>query len=73
MPGNIADWADGNARLVKIDQQKADTFLLFAVFIGAHKKENMVGVLCQCGPCFLAVDDKVIAVINGFRTQAGKV
>ncbi len=59
------DGAHFNTGRLHVDQEKADAFLFLGVAIGAHKTENHVGVLAQCGPGFLSIDHIVIAIAHG--------
>ena len=67
------DRADGDARRFHVDQQEADAFLLLCVGIGADKEKAPVGMLRHGRPCFLAIDDIVVAVAYGFCAQRSEV
>ena len=46
-------------------------FLLFR--IGTHKHDAIVGIVSARSPHLLAVDDPVIAVLDGARLEAGDI
>src|SRR6185295_3480771 len=54
-----------------VDQQERDALVLFRV-VGAHQAEAPVGILRTAGPDLLAVDEEMIALVDGLRSQAGE-
>ena len=62
-----------DAGTVHVDQQKADAFLLFDVWIRAHQAEDPVALVSGGGPDFAAIDEEVVAPVLGLALQAGKV
>ena len=74
--GAAADQFDGASRhalLRHIEQHKADTLVLGARVVGAHKTKYPVRLICIGRPDFLAVDHIMITLVFGFGREAGQV
>ena len=67
------DRAHFNAGRLDIDQHEGNPLLALALGGGAHEAENLVGILAQRGPGFLAIDDVIIALADGAGLEAGEV
>ena len=55
-----------NTRRLHVNQQKRNALLAFFTRAGAHQAENPIGVLCQCRPHFMPIDDIFIAFQHRF-------
>ena len=67
------DRTHGDARRLHVDQEERDALLLFRGRIGAHEAEHHVGVLAERRPGLLAVDDVVIALAIGARSERREI
>ena len=70
------DQSDGtylNPRLVHVDEHQADAFMFRLLDIGTHEHENVVAIHGIGRPSLTSVDDVLIAVEFGTRTQTRKI
>jgi hypothetical protein len=65
--------APGQARAVGGDHQAAQTVVLGSVGVGAHERQDEVGIVRTRGPHLLAVHDEAVAVQHRPRPQAGEI
>ncbi len=57
--------AHGDARRLHVDQQIADAVMLGRFGIGAHQQKAPIGEMRARGPHLLAVDDEMVALVDG--------
>ena len=71
---NGDDGAHGDAGRIHLNHEEGNAFLLLGRFrIGAHQQKDPIGVLRQCRPGFLPIDDIMIAFPHGPRFQRRQV
>ena len=67
------DGSHGDAGRFHIDQQERDAGLSLGRRIGPNQAEDPVGMLGQCRPGLVSVDNVVIAVPHGFGADRREV
>ena len=71
--GHLHQRADLDAGLVHVDGELGDALVLGHVGVGAGDEHADVGGLAERGPHLLAVDDPLVAVLDGPGGEAGEV
>src|SRR5579883_1258253 len=62
--GHLNQRSHGDARAVHVNQQVAQTLMLWGMGVGANKQDTHVGAVCLGGPDLLSVHDEVIAIFD---------
>ncbi|MEZ5502268.1 MAG: hypothetical protein R3E50_06275 [Halioglobus sp.] len=73
LAGQGGERFDGDPVQVHVHQQAGNTLVFRRLRIGAHQQLAVVGVMAQGVPDLLAVDDEMVAVLNGTAAQGGQV
>ena len=71
--GHLLQRAHVDARLVHVDGEVGDALVLGHLGVGAGDEHAEVGDLAARGPHLLAVDDPLVAVLDGPAVEAGEV
>ena len=71
--GHLLERAHVDAVLEHVEGEVGDALVLGHVGVGAGQQHAEVGVLAARGPHLLAVDDPLVAVLDGPGLQAGQV
>ncbi len=64
-PGHLLERTNVHPRLMHVDREVADALVLGGLRVGAGDQHPEVGVVAAGGPHLLAVDDPLVAVLDG--------